>query len=140
MNLNFPALAAAAAIAIPVSVLAQNYPVKPIKVIVAVAPGPGVDYVARALGPKMVEDLGQPLVFENQAGGNGVIGSAAVARAAPDGYTFLMATPSMIITAMMLTKGIPYDSLKDFAPVTAAVEPYTSLIVHPSVRRCPAHS
>ncbi|MFM9966912.1 MAG: Bug family tripartite tricarboxylate transporter substrate binding protein [Burkholderiales bacterium] len=114
-------------------VMAQSYPAKPIKVIVAVAPGPGVDYVARALGPKMVEDLGQPLVFENQAGGNGVIGSAAVARAAPDGYTLLMATPSMIITAMMLTKGIPYDSNKDFAPVTAAVEPYTSLIVHPGV-------
>lgn len=112
---------------------AQAYPSKPIKVVVAVAPGPGVDYVARALGPKMVEELGQPLVFENQSGGNGVIGSAAVARAAPDGYTFLMATPSMIITAMMLTKGIPYDSLKDFAPVTAAVEPYTSLIVNPSV-------
>ena len=113
--------------------IAQAYPSKPIKVVVAVAPGPGVDYVARALGPKMVEELGQPLVFENQSGGNGVIGSAAVARAAPDGYTFLMATPSMIITAMMLTKGIPYDSLKDFAPVTAAVEPYTSLIVNPSV-------
>ncbi len=115
------------------SAIAQAYPGKPIKVIVAVAPGPGVDYVARALGPKMIEDLGQPLVFENQAGGNGIIASSAVARASPDGYTFLMATPSMIITAMLLTKGIPYDSLKDFAPVTAAVEPYTSLIVNPSV-------
>ncbi|MSQ50391.1 MAG: tripartite tricarboxylate transporter substrate binding protein [Betaproteobacteria bacterium] len=115
------------------SAFAQAYPGKPIKVIVAVAPGPGVDYVARALGPRMIEDLGQPLVFENQAGGNGIIGSSAVARAVPDGYTLLMATPSMIITAMMLTKGIPYDSLKDFAPVTAAVEPYTSLIVNPSV-------
>ncbi len=113
--------------------LAQAWPIKPIKIIVAVAPGPGVDYVARALGPKMVEELGQALVFENQSGGNGVIASAAVARAAPDGYTILMATPSMIITAMMLTKGIPYDSLKDFAPVTAAVEPYTSLIVNASV-------
>ena len=126
-------LAACAGFGLSAGVVAQAYPVKPIRVIVAVSPGPGVDYVARALGPKMQEDMGQALVFENQPGGNGVIGSAAVARAAPDGYTLLMATPSMIITAMLLTKGIPYDSAKDFAPVTAAVEPFTALIVNPSV-------
>ena len=131
-----PVIRSAAALALAFAscgVLAQSYPVKPIKVVVAVAPGPGVDYVARAIAPKMQDDLGQPLVIENQAGGNGIIGSAAVARAAPDGYTLLVATPSMIITAMMLTKSIPYDSLKDFAPVTAAVEPFTSLLVHPGV-------
>ncbi len=113
--------------------LAQSYPTKAVRIVVAVSPGPGVDYVARALGPKMQDDMGQAIVIENQSGGNGIIGSAAVARANPDGYTVLMATPSMIITAMLLTKDIPYNSLKDFAPVTAAVEPFTSLIVHPSV-------
>ncbi|OGA05234.1 MAG: hypothetical protein A3H35_10345 [Betaproteobacteria bacterium RIFCSPLOWO2_02_FULL_62_17] len=126
-------IAAFAGFGLSAGVMAQAYPVKPIRVIVAVSPGPGVDYVARALGPRMQEDMGQALIFENQPGGNGVIGSAAVARAAPDGYTLLMATPSMIITAMLLTKGIPYDSLRDFAPVTAAVEPFTSLIVNPAV-------
>jgi len=128
-----PVIAAGIGIGLQGGAMAQGFPAKPIRVIVAVSPGPGVDYVARALGPRMQEELGQPLVFENQPGGNGIIGSATVARAAPDGYTVLMATPSMIITAMMLTRGIPYDSLRDFAPVTAAVEPFTSLIVNPSV-------
>jgi len=126
-------IAALTSFALSAGVMAQAYPVKPIRIIVAVSAGPGVDYVARALGPKMQDDLGQALVIENQPGGNGIIGSAAVARSNPDGYMVLMATPSMIITAMLLTKGIPYDSLKDFAPVTAAVEPFTSMIVHPSV-------
>jgi tripartite-type tricarboxylate transporter receptor subunit TctC len=113
--------------------LAQTFPIKPVRVVVAVAPGPGVDYVARVIGPKMSEDLGQALVFENQAGGNGIIGTSMVARAAPDGYTLLMATPSMIITAKFLIRDLPYDPVKDLAPVSCAVEPFTSLVVNPSV-------
>lgn len=126
-------VATLAGLGLTAGVMAQSYPVKPVRIIVAVSPGPGVDYVARALGPKMQEDMGQAIVIENQSGGNGIIGSAAVARANPDGYMVLMATPSMIITANLLTRDIPYNSLKDFAPITAAVEPFTSLIVHPSV-------
>jgi tripartite-type tricarboxylate transporter receptor subunit TctC len=117
----------------PLLAAAQTFPARPIRVIVATAPGPGVDFVARSLGPKMQEDLGQSIVIENQAGANGIIGAAAVARSAPDGYTILMATPSMVVTAVYLVKELPYDPIKDLAPVTCAVEPATSIIVHPSV-------
>jgi tripartite-type tricarboxylate transporter receptor subunit TctC len=112
---------------------AQSFPNKPIRLIVGTAAGPGVDYVARAIAPKMQEDLGQPIVIENQAGANGIIGTSAVVRSVPDGYTMLMATPSMIVTAKLLVKDLPYEPLRDLAPVSCAVEPFTSLIVNPSV-------
>jgi tripartite-type tricarboxylate transporter receptor subunit TctC len=112
---------------------AQSFPAKPIRLIVATAPGPGVDYVARTIAPKMQEDFGQPIVIENQAGGNGIIGTNAVVRSPADGYTMLMATPSMVITAKFLTRDLAYDPVKDLAPVSCAVEPFTSLIVNPSV-------
>ena len=115
------------------SASAQSYPVKPIRLIVATAPGPGVDYVARTIQSRMQEDLGQPLVIENQAGANGIIGTNAVVRSPADGYTLLMATPSMIITAKYLVKDLPYEPLRDLAPVSCAVEPFTSLIINPSV-------
>lgn len=132
MNPSVAVAFAACALAVS-SAFAQTYPTKPIRLVVAVAPGPGVDYVARTIAPKMVEDLGQNLVIENQSGGNGIIGTNAVVRSAPDGYTMLMATPSMIITAKLLSKDLPYDPLKDLVAVSCAVEPATSLIVHPSV-------
>ena len=120
-------------LALPGFAYAQSYPAKPIRLIVATAPGPGVDYVARTIAPKMQEDLGQPLVIENQAGANGIIGTNAVVRSAGDGYTLLMATPSMIVTAKFLVKELPYEPLRDLAPVSCAVEPFTSIIVNPSV-------
>ena len=115
------------------SATAQSYPVKPIRLIVGTAPGPGVDYVARTIQPRMQEELGQPLVIENQAGANGTIGTNAVVRSPADGYTLLMATPSMIITAKLLQKDLPYEPLRDLAPVSCAVEPFTSVIINPSV-------
>src|SRR3954471_2194616 len=118
------AIAAAAALCAG-GALAQAFPTKPIRIIVATAPGPGVDYVARLAGPKISEDLGQPLVIENQAGANGIIATNTVARAAPDGYTMVMATPSMIVTAKFLVRDLPYDPVKDLAPVSCAVEPFT---------------
>ncbi|MCC6472478.1 MAG: tripartite tricarboxylate transporter substrate binding protein [Burkholderiales bacterium] len=111
----------------------QTFPSKPIRLIVATAPGPGVDFVARTIAPRMQEELGQPLVIENQAGANGIIGTGAMARSAPDGYTMVMATPSMVVTARFLVKNLPYDPVRDLAPVSCAVEPFTSLIVNPSV-------
>jgi tripartite-type tricarboxylate transporter receptor subunit TctC len=113
-------------------VAAQSFPAKPVRIIVGTAPGPGVDYVARVIGPKMSEDLGQPLVFENQSGGNGIIGTSMVVRAPADGYTVLMATPSMIVTAKLLIKDLPYEPLRDLAAVSCAVDPLTSLIANPS--------
>jgi tripartite-type tricarboxylate transporter receptor subunit TctC len=125
------AAGACALVALPAA--AQNFPTKPLRIIVATAPGPGVDYVARLAGPKISEDLGQPLVIENQAGANGIIATNTVARAAPDGYTLVMATPSMIVTAKFLVRDLPYDPVKDLAPVSCAVEPFTSLAVNPSL-------
>ncbi len=122
---------AGALVALPAA--AQNFPTKPVRIIVATAPGPGVDYVARLAAPKISEDLGQPLIIENQAGANGIIATSTVARAAPDGYTMVMATPSMIVTAKFLVRDLPYDPVKDLAPVSCAVEPFTSLAVNPSL-------
>src|SRR5438270_528490 len=99
-------IAATACALLAFPALAQNFPAKPIRIIVATAPGPGVDYVARLAGPKISEDLGQPLVIENQAGANGIIATNTVARAAPDGYTMVMATPSMIVTAKFLVRDL----------------------------------
>jgi len=131
MNRFAPAVLACTLVALPAA--SQQFPSKPIRLIVATAPGPGVDYVARTIAPRMQEDLGQPLVIENQAGANGIIGTNAVVRSNPDGYTILMATPSMIVTAKFLVKNLPYEPLRDLAPVSCAVEPFTSLIVNPSV-------
>lgn len=125
-------LASACAL-LPLAGAAQTYPAKPIRVIVPTAPGPGVDQVARVLGPGMSENLGQPIVVENRAGANGILGTEQVVRSPADGYTIVLATPSMVITAVFLIKNLPYDPAKDLAPISAAVEPATSIIVHPSV-------
>jgi tripartite-type tricarboxylate transporter receptor subunit TctC len=79
------------------------------------------------------EALGQTVVFENRAGANGAIATEHVMRAVPDGYTILLATSGTHVTAVHLTKNLSYDPVKDFEPIIAAVEPVTSLVVHPSV-------
>jgi tripartite-type tricarboxylate transporter receptor subunit TctC len=113
--------------------LAQTYPNKPIRVVVPTSPGPGLDYIVRLMAPRMAEGFGQPIVVDNQAGGSGVIGVGTVARAAPDGYTILFASPSHLITPAFLMRDFPCDPLKDFTPISSAVEPATTLTVHPSV-------
>ncbi len=96
-------------------------------------PGPALDLVARLVGEKLGPALGQTIVIDNRSGANGTIGSAMVARAAPDGYTLLAATAGTHVTAVHLTKNLPYDPVKDFTPLAAAVEPVTCLAVHRSV-------
>ena len=124
---------------VPVSVLgvsvatAQGFPSKPIRMIVPFPPG-GVDTTGRLLAQKMTENLGQAVVLENRGGANGMIGSSEVARAAPDGYTMLMTTPSTHITAVFLSKNVPFDPVKDFTPICMAVEPVTVLVVNSAVK------
>jgi tripartite-type tricarboxylate transporter receptor subunit TctC len=110
---------------------AQSWPTaKPIAMVVPFPPGPALDLVARLVGAKLSEALGQTVVIENRTGANGTIGSSLVARAAPDGYTLLAATAGTHVTAVHVMKSLPYDPLKDFTPIAAAVEPVTCLAVN----------
>ena len=111
------ATVAALACACTGAAFAQPYPTKPIRAIVPFAPGSATDQIARAFGAKMAETLGQPLVIENRPGANGMIGADAVAKAAPDGYTFLFGTNSTNAALKSLMKKLPYDQDTAFAPV-----------------------
>jgi len=107
--------------------LAQDYPDKPIRIIV----GPGPDALARVIGQKLTDAWGQPVIVDQRGGGGGTISAEAVARAAPDGYTLLLATGTHTINPSMYK--LSYDMAKDFAPVTLLASTPFILAVHPSV-------
>ncbi|HEV8518038.1 MAG TPA: tripartite tricarboxylate transporter substrate binding protein [Burkholderiales bacterium] len=113
-------------------VAAQSYPSKPIRLIVPYAPGGGNDTLSRAIGQKLTQSLGQPLVVDNRAGSGGVIGADIVAKAAPDGYTLLMASSELAVSVSLIAT-LPYDPLRDFAPVARVGETSYLLVVHPSL-------
>ncbi|HTP99784.1 MAG TPA: tripartite tricarboxylate transporter substrate binding protein [Casimicrobiaceae bacterium] len=96
---------------------AQTYPAKPIQLIVAFPPGGGADVAARILATSLGEQLGQTIVVENVSGAGGTIGTARAAHAAPDGYTLFVGTPSTHGTNVAVYPSLPYDPVKDFAPV-----------------------
>jgi tripartite-type tricarboxylate transporter receptor subunit TctC len=102
------------------SALAQTYPNKPIRIVVPMPPGGAVDMTARLIGQKLTENLGQPVLVDNRAGGGGSIGPDVVAKAPPDGYTILLMSSSSLISGLLLSS-LPYDMLKDFAPVTELI-------------------
>lgn len=112
---------------------AQDWPSRTITIVVPFPPGPALDLVAREVATKMAGSLGQTVVVVNRTGANGTIGSNGVARAAPDGYTLLAATVGTHVTAVNLIKNLPYDPIKDFTPIIAAVEPVTCLAVNASL-------
>ncbi len=113
--------------------LAQAYPSKPIRMIVPFAPGGNVDINARAVAPALGQVLGQQVIVENRAGAGGIIGADVVAKSAPDGYTLLMASSSIMTNGPALYPKLPYDIVRDFAPVgRVAVVPLV-IIVHPSL-------
>jgi tripartite-type tricarboxylate transporter receptor subunit TctC len=126
-------LAAATAVFCSAPAHAQSWPSRPITMVVPFPAGPALDLVARTVGAKIATALGQPVVVENRTGANGTIGSNGVARAAPDGYMLLAATAGTHVTAVHLTKNLPYDPIKDFTPIIAAVEPVTCLAVSASL-------
>jgi tripartite-type tricarboxylate transporter receptor subunit TctC len=108
------------------------FPSKPIRMIVAVPPGGPADTLARLVAPKLTESLGQPVVIDNRPGANGIIAYETTARAAPDGHTFAAVAAGVVINAS-LYKSVPYDPLKDFAPITLGITVPNILVVHPSV-------
>jgi tripartite-type tricarboxylate transporter receptor subunit TctC len=113
--------------------LAQAYPSKPVRLIVPYPAGGPIDVIARLLGQKLTENLGQQVIIDNRGGANGIIGVEIAARAAPDGYTFLMGSTSTHSINPRLYSKLPYDAVKDFAPVSLlATRPYI-LVLHPSV-------
>lgn len=110
----------------------QQYPSKPIRLVVGYTAGGATDLLARTAAAKLTEALGQPVIVENRPGAGSVIGTAAVARAAPDGHTLLMGAFALAVNAT-LQKNLPYDTLRDFAPISqVAMTPYL-LVVHPSM-------
>lgn len=112
---------------------AQSYPSKPIRLIVPFSPGGGTDMLARTIAQKLNESWGQPVVVDNRAGGSGNIGTDMVAKAVPDGYTILMGYVGNLAINPSLYRSLPYDAIKDFAPVTLVATAPNVLVAHPSV-------
>ena len=112
---------------------AQNFPQKPIQIIVPVSAGGGTDVMARSVGQKVGELLGQPLIVENKTGGGGNIGTEFVAKAKADGYTLLF-SPSTIATNVAVYKKLPYDLLKDFQTVALVGQTDVALVINPSLK------
>lgn len=112
---------------------AQGYPEKPIRIVVPFSPGGGTDITTRAFAPPLSATLGQPVVVDNRPGAGGLIGSTLVAKSPADGYTLLVAsTGPMVITPALKSK-MPYEVLRDFAPITQLITQPIWLVVHPSL-------
>jgi tripartite-type tricarboxylate transporter receptor subunit TctC len=132
MRNAFIACAACGMLAGAGAACAQGYPAKAVRVIAPFAPGGALDLTARSVGAKMQESMKQTIIVENRAGAGGVIGAEVVARAAPDGYTVLLASPAEIAVLPHLQK-LPYNAERDFAPVSLAVVTPLIFVVNPSL-------
>jgi tripartite-type tricarboxylate transporter receptor subunit TctC len=121
-----------ACLATSASAIAQQYPTKPVRIIVPFAPGGSNDILARLVGQKLTEAWGQQVIVENRPGGGTVIGTDVVAKSAPDGYTLLMVSPSHS-TNPTLVKKLPFDTLHDLAPVILLAHSSNVLLAHPSL-------
>lgn len=125
-------LLACALSAVAVCAMAQSYPNKPIRLVVPFPPGGNVDLSARIIAPELAKELGQPIVIDNKAGAAGTLGLDAVAKAPPDGYTLGIASPVNHLAAPSLHPKLPYDSIKDFSPVSLIASVPMVLVVGPS--------
>lgn len=111
---------------------AQNHPSKTIRMVIPFAAGGNTDIIGRIFAPKMAEILGQQIIIDNRGGAGGTIGTEVVKRAAPDGYTILMASAGHTINPAMIKK-LPYDSVKDFVPMGIVADVPTAFVIHPSL-------
>src|SRR5437588_12955417 len=114
-------------------VCAQDYPNKPVRMVVGFPPGGGTDVVARILQPRLTELLGQTIVIDNRPGATGTVAAGQVAKSAPDGYTIMMGHVSVNAIAPSLFANLPYDVNRDFAPIALAAAVPHLVVVHPSV-------
>lgn len=133
VNLMLVSLAALAATHHITFAQVQQYPNRPIRAVVPLAPGGGTDTVARLVAGKLSEGLGQPIVVDNRGGGGGILGTDLVAKATPDGYTILVGSISTNAVNPALYKKLPYDHIHDFAPISMVGTVPNVLVVHPSV-------
>jgi tripartite-type tricarboxylate transporter receptor subunit TctC len=115
------------------AVWAQDYPSKPVRMVVGFPPGGGTDVVARILAPRMSELLGQSIVIDNRPGATGTVAAGQVAKSPPDGYTIMMGHVSVNAIAPSLFANLPYDVERDFAPIGIAAAVPHLVVVHPSV-------
>jgi tripartite-type tricarboxylate transporter receptor subunit TctC len=122
------------ALAVAPSASAQTYPTRPVTIVVGFAPGGGTDTVARVMQRRLAEYLGQSIVVENRAGAGGSIAAGVVSKTNPDGYTILLGTIAALAVAPHLNSKLPYDPLRDFAPISMATVSGNVLVVHPSVQ------
>src|SRR3954469_16507106 len=110
----------------------EHYPSRPIRLIVSFAPGGSVDVVARIVGHKLAETLGQQVVIDNRPGAGGNLSAEIAARAAPDGYTLYMSSASLVVNPSLYRK-VAYDPVRDFAPVTLLASVQNVLVANPSI-------
>jgi tripartite-type tricarboxylate transporter receptor subunit TctC len=111
----------------------QQYPTRPIRIIVSQAPGSSVDILARLIGQKLTDSWGQQVIVDNRPGANGIIGMEAAAKSKPDGYTLAMVVPSAMTVNQYIYKKLPYDPLRDFAPVTQSSKIVFALVANASL-------
>jgi len=115
------------------ALLAQEYPSRVVRIVVAETPGSNPDITMRVLSQKLTEVWGQQVIVDNRPGANQIIGTELVAKAKPDGYTLLVGTPSMLTMNQFVYKKLPYDTLRDFAPITQTTTNHFALVVTPAL-------
>jgi len=123
---------AAAMTVVPAQAAAQTYPTKPVRLMVPFVPGGNTDIIARVVAPEMSKALGQQLVIENRGGAGSTIGTEVVAKSPPDGYTLLLVSAAHVINPAMIKK-LPYDSIRDFAPISVVADVPTAFAIHPTL-------
>jgi len=133
MRRNFGKIGAIALLMGASTAQAQDYPSRPIRIIVPSTAGGSVDTLARTVGSNLSQRWGQQVVVDNRSGAGGVIGGEITAKAPPDGYTLIMATIAAMATNVSLAKKLPYDPVRDFAPITLVASQQIVLLVNPAV-------
>src|SRR3954464_6600008 len=112
---------------------AKDFPSRPVRIIVPQAAGSGVDLTARVVAQKLTDAWGQQVIVENRPGANGIIGLEAGAKAKPDGYTLSLGVPSSLTMNPYVYKALPYDTLRDFVPITQTASNTFGLVINPSL-------